>query len=52
MGVVVKGIVQQEIVEGDFAPNAPSTVRSKGSGQPLIDTGHMRQSVNFVIKKG
>lgn len=51
IGVVAKGLVQEEIGSGDFAPNSPSTVRQKGSDQPLIDTGHMRQSVNFVVRK-
>lgn len=51
LGVVAKGMVQEEIGSGDFAPNAPSTVRQKKSDQPLIDTGHMRQSVNYVIRK-
>ena len=51
LGVMCKGLVQQEIVDGGFAPNAPSTIKKKGSSQPLIDTGTMRQSVNYVIKK-
>lgn len=51
IGVVAKGLVQEEIVNGDFAPNAESTIRKKGSEQPLIDTGTMRQSVNFVVKR-
>lgn len=51
LGVVAKGLVQQEIVDGGFAPNAESTIKKKGSEQPLIDTGYMRQSVNYVIKK-
>lgn len=51
LGAFVKGLVQEEIVNGGFAPNAPSTIRQKGSAQPLIDSGHMRQSVNFVIRK-
>ena len=51
LGVAVKGLVQEEIVEGGFAPNAESTVKKKGSEQPLIDTGYMRQSVNYVIKR-
>lgn len=51
LGVLGKGIVQDEISSGDFAPNAPSTIAKKGSSTPLIDTGHMRQSVNYVIKK-
>ena len=51
LGVFVKGLVQDEIVDGGFEPNAPSTIKKKGSDQPLIDTGTMRQSVNYVIKK-
>lgn len=51
LGVFCKGLVQQEIVDGGFAPNAPSTIRQKKSDQPLIDTGHMRQSVNYIVRK-
>ncbi len=50
IGVFAKGLVQQEIVDGGFAPNAESTVKKKGSDKPLIDSGLMRESVNFVIK--
>lgn len=51
LGTFAKGLIQDEIVSGSFEPNAPSTIKKKGSSQPLIDTGYMRQSVNFVIKK-
>ena len=51
LGLLCKGLVQEEIVNGGFAPNAPATIRAKGSAQPLIDSSHMRQSVNYVIKK-
>jgi len=51
LGVSVKGIVQEEIVNGGFAPNAESTIKQKGSEQPLIDSGYMRQSVNYVVKR-
>ena len=51
IGEVAKGLVQDEIVNGGFAPNAESTIKKKGSEQPLIDTGTMRQSVNFVVKR-
>ena len=51
LGVYGKGLVQEQIKNGTFKPNAPSTVRRKKSDKPLIDTGKMRQSVNFVIKK-
>lgn len=50
LGAFTRGLIQEEIVSGGFAPNAPSTIASKGSAQPLIDTSHMRQSVNFIIE--
>lgn len=50
LGVYMKGMVQKEIVSGGFVPNAPYTIRMKGSSTPLIDTGQMRQSVNYVIR--
>ena len=34
---------------GKFEPNAPSTIRKKGSAQPLKDTGRLAQSVNFEV---
>jgi len=51
IGVFQKGLVQEKITEGSFEPNAESTIRKKGSSKPLIDTGRMRQSVNYVVKK-
>lgn len=50
IGLKVKDLMQAEIIEGSFVPNAPSTIRMKGSSKPLIDTGRMRQSVNYAIK--
>lgn len=49
IGVFLVKQVQREIVDGQFEPNAPSTIKRKGSDKPLIDTGTMRQSVNYVI---
>lgn len=51
VGVMQKGLVQEKIGNGDFEPNAPSTVKKKGSDKPLIDTARMRQSVNYVIQR-
>ena len=51
IGNVARGAIQDEIANGDFAPNAPSTIKKKGSSRPLIDTGHMRQSVKYYIRK-
>jgi hypothetical protein len=47
IGAYYRGKIQRTIVDGDFLPNAPSTIRKKKSTKPLIDTGEMRQSVEF-----
>lgn len=53
IGIFQKDLIQEKITEGSFAPNAPSTIRQKGSDKPLIDTGRMRQSVNYyIVEKG
>ena len=51
IGIFQKDLIQEKITEGSYEPNAASTVAKKGSNKPLIDTGRMRQSVNYVIKK-
>lgn len=50
IGVVMEGLVQDKIRDGEFKPNAPSTIRKKKSDHPLIASSRMRQSVSFVIK--
>lgn len=52
IGSKAKSMIQDAIRNGDWAPNAPSTVKKKGSDKPLIDTGTMRQNVQYVIKEG
>lgn len=49
IGTAAKGAVQYQITNGGFVPNAPATVKRKKSDQPLIDTGLMRQSIQFII---
>jgi len=34
----------------NWAPNAPGTIRRKGSDRPLIDTGALRRSITWVIR--
>ncbi len=51
IGVFQKGLIQEQIVKGDFAPNSEATIRRKGSDTPLVDTGRMRQSINYVIQQ-
>lgn len=52
VGAFGVSLVQEKIGNGTFAPNAESTIKAKGSDKPLIDTGQLRQSVHYVIKKG
>lgn len=51
LGNVVQGIVQRKIVDGPFVPNSPATIKRKKSSKPLIDTGHLRQSIRYVIER-
>jgi len=50
IGMFQKDLIQMEIHEGSFDPNAEYTVEKKGSDKPLIDTGRMWQSVHYKIK--
>ncbi len=54
VGIFFASLVQRTITEaaGWAAPNAPETIEQKGSSSPLIDTGQMRQSVTWVVKRG
>ena len=51
IGTNAVGLIQDEMIDGGFAPNAESTIRRKGSEQPLADTGTLFQSVKYVVKR-
>ena len=51
IGISAVNNVQENITDIRTPPNAPSTIDKKGSSNPLIDTGQMRQSVTYVITK-
>jgi len=53
LGEFAQDGIKRYIINGNFEPNAESTKqRKKGSSQPLIDTGTMRNSVRYqVVKK-
>ena len=52
IGVIAVGKVQQYMTDLKTPPNAPSTIAKKGSSNPLIDSGAMRQSVTYVVQQG
>ena len=47
VGAQVAAIVQKNITVLRTPPNAPGTIKRKGSSNPLIDTGFLRQSVSW-----
>ena len=51
LGLRQKSLVQETINNGDFTKNKPATVARKKSAQPLVDSGQMLASVNFVIEE-
>ncbi|MFY0735620.1 hypothetical protein [Aurantimonas sp. NFXS3] len=50
LGIYFQGKIQAEITALDSPPNAPSTIRQKGSSNPLIDTGRLRSSISWKIE--
>ena len=53
IGAFMVGAVQRFVRSGYYkntAPNAPSTIRRKGSDTPLIDTGFMVDSTTYVTR--
>lgn len=50
LGIVAQQDVQREITALRSPANNPATIQAKGSSNPLIDTGHMLQSVTYIVK--
>lgn len=48
-GVVAVAGVQEFITELKSPENSAATIAKKGSSNPLIDTGNMRQSVSYIV---
>lgn len=49
LGAYLQGQIQASIVALRDPPNAESTVDRKGSSNPLIDSGQLRQSIVFEV---
>jgi hypothetical protein len=52
LGAKGAGMIQDQIAANTPPPNAPSTVKQKGSSRTLIDSGRMRQSVTWALDVG
>jgi hypothetical protein len=51
LGAFCAGGIQQRISQGIPPPNATSTIERKGSSTPVIDTGQVRSSVTWKVRK-
>ena len=50
IGVYVSDAVKKRIADGIDPANVASTRARKGSSKPLVDTGHMRNSITFKVR--
>ena len=51
IGLVASSDVKDYIVSGQFVPLKESTIDRKGSSKPLIDTGELRNSISYEVRK-
>jgi len=49
IGIKARNDIIQTISKGGFHKNAPSTIASKGSSKPLVDTGDMQRAITFFV---
>lgn len=51
IGAICSSVVKKSITAWQDPPNAQSTIERKGVNNPLVDTGLMRQSVTWELRK-
>ena len=51
IGIWTVNKIKAKFGSDELAPNAPSTIAQKGSDRPLIDTGQLRNSITYVVRK-
>jgi len=50
LGTRAVSLVQKNIRDGDWEPNAPLTRAIKGSAKPLMDAGHLVASITYRVE--
>lgn len=50
MGTLIKGNIVQKIADLRSPANADSTIKAKGSSNPLVDSGRLRQSIDYEVE--
>ena len=51
LGEFMADAISQKIVSISSPPNTPETIAAKGSSNPLIDTGQMKNSITFEVNR-
>lgn len=49
LGQIMVGFIQTYLTDLDYPPNSPTTIARKGSSNPLIDTGQLRDSITYEV---
>ena len=49
LGEKITSDIKRSIEQGIPPPNAPSTIKPKGSSKPLIDSGQMKNAVTYDV---
>jgi len=51
LGAFTAGLIQETFTSNNWVANAERTIEEKGSSNPLIDTGQLRQSISYKVDK-
>jgi len=52
LGILMSDKMKASFQDNDWAPNAESTIKAKGSSTPLIGiTGQMRQNITYEVRR-
>jgi hypothetical protein len=49
-GAAIAGQLRQSVIDTNEPPLAPSTIRRKGHAKPLVETGHMLNSIDHEVR--
>lgn len=51
VGEFTADLIRRKIVSLKSPPNAPSTIEAKGSSNPLVDSGQMKNAVTYEVNR-
>lgn len=51
LGIWTVNKIKAKFGSDDLVPNSPQTIARKGDNNPLIDTGQLRNSITYVIRR-